>query len=273
MTWFATLMAQVRRSSAALASQRAFLASRRRNLPKIQPASVHCDASGGGARSNAVRQAQGRVTRHPASDGAGMFALAAAWTRPKRHSGNPSWKRGEVEEGSEVVRVAVVSGGNAAELLKPVHSPLDQIALPAEYWVKRAGTCAAGACRDDGFGAGGFNDIKKRPTIITLVANHFARCEASDQIACLCDIADLTCCDNEAHRSAKAVDGKMDSVTVPLLGSFAKIRSSATFDFCNEICQKLNSAPSSATSTSASSDTVNAADLEHRTTEFDDLGA
>src|SRR5580658_965383 len=77
-----------------------------------------------------------------------VCASASLWPglslhpRPDRHSSHPDHGCGEVDEAGEVDGASVVAGGETAEMLEPVETALDAIAVFVEIDVMRDGDFA-----------------------------------------------------------------------------------------------------------------------------------
>ena len=82
---------------------------------------------------------------------------------------------GECDGGEEVCGELVVSGSNAAEVLKPTEGVLDEVSIAIAGSIMANRTFAAGAARDHRHGAGLANGSAQRIGVISLVGQDVAR--------------------------------------------------------------------------------------------------
>ena len=100
---------------------------------------------------------------------------------------------------------AVVTGGNAPELLKPSESPLNAIALPVKLVVIFALDFSGGCGRNHRNGLHFLNSFENRPAVIRLVGQDGFACHAVQQGQGLGAIIDLSAGENKAQRAPGAI--------------------------------------------------------------------
>lgn len=121
-----------------------------------------------------------------------------------------------MEAGEVVLGDAVVSGGDATQLLELADSALDSVSQFVFGGVEGAGPGHAGALGDDGNGLAGFDMIEDGVAVIGSVCDDVMCGEAGKQRDGRAVVAGIAAGQNEAYRSAKSVDRD-----VPLAGQSA----------------------------------------------------
>lgn len=114
------------------------------------------------------------------------------------------------------MRQAVVSGGDAAELLEFADGALDAVAMLVDGWVEIAGPVHAGSLRDDRPGADRLGMVEDGVCVIGSVGDEVAGGETGDQRQGIGGVIGLTSGQEKADRAAEAVDRQM-----PLAGQSA----------------------------------------------------
>jgi len=104
---------------------------------------------------------------------------------------------------------AIVSGGDAAELLELADGPLDAVAVLVDGGIEVARSRHAGALRDDRSGADRLGMVEDGVTVISLVGDDVAGSEAVEQGQRIGGIAGLAAGQQEADWSAETVDRQM----------------------------------------------------------------
>lgn len=123
-----------------------------------------------------------------------------------RHSW-PEAERGEVEAGEVVGGEAVVTGGDAAELLELSDGALDAVAQLVEDGVEGARPGHAGSLRDDRLGPARLDGVEDGVGVVCLVGDDVSGGQAVDQRQRLGGVTALAGGEDEAYRPALTVNG------------------------------------------------------------------
>ena len=117
---------------------------------------------------------------------------------------------GELDEAFVIDQQLVVAGGNPAELLQLVEEALDEIAFSVESPVVRPSLLSVRFGRDDRLCPGVSDGLVQVVGVISFVGDHGLRLEASDQLVAAGGIVALAWPEQQAHRVAKRIRGRVN---------------------------------------------------------------
>jgi hypothetical protein len=109
-----------------------------------------------------------------------------------------------------VQRLSVISGGNAAEMLEPVETSLDDIPALVEDLAVRTGRYVVGAGWDDSHGVVLLNVPHNILAVIALIGNRVRGTESFEQGKSLRGVMCLPAGEYKAHGAALGVGGQVN---------------------------------------------------------------
>lgn len=115
-----------------------------------------------------------------------------------------------MNEGQEEAGSAVVTSGEAAELLEPVEAPLDDVSLAIKFSVVMSLVMAARMRRDHWLCTGRPDCSDQSAAVVATIGNDMGGVEAFDQSLGLRHVVGLARRDDQAERAASAIAGHMN---------------------------------------------------------------
>ena len=127
--------------------------------------------------------------------------------------------RSELDKIFVVGQELVVAGGDTAELLQLVEEALDEVAFLVEDLVVRPSLLSVPLGRNDRVRSGVVDGLVQMVSVVSLVGDHGLRVEACDQLVAAGGIMALTWPEQQAHRVAEHVRGRVDLGAQPAVGA------------------------------------------------------